>query len=115
MWTLQRRRAPEASSFVFGSWSDGGPAQHAIVTPPGAATYTATFTAVSPPSGLRAAYGFNEGSGECDRRRLRQRQCRRRVRATWVDGRFGKALSFDGVNDLVTVNGSNSLEVSPAL
>lgn len=35
--------APGSQEYVFQSWSDGGSAVHAIVTPASAATYTATF------------------------------------------------------------------------
>jgi hypothetical protein len=31
---------------------------------------------------------------------------------TWVDGRYGKALSFDGVNDYVEVTQSSSLDIA---
>jgi len=41
----------QSTPYVFGSWSDGGAASHAITTPAAAATYTATFT-VAPPPGL---------------------------------------------------------------
>ena len=35
--------------------------------------------------------------------------------ATWTAGRFGQALSFDGVNDLVTVNDANSLDLTTGM
>ena len=37
------QRDAAGTSYVFASWSDGGPASHTIVTPAAAATYTATF------------------------------------------------------------------------
>jgi len=35
--------APGSQQYVFQNWSDGGAAAHTIVTPPSAATFTATF------------------------------------------------------------------------
>jgi hypothetical protein len=45
----------EDTSYDFRSWSDGGPATHAITTSSAPATYIATFTA-SPKPGLKAEY-----------------------------------------------------------
>jgi PKD repeat protein len=103
-------------SFAFASWSDGGAAQHSIVTPAAAATYTATFTPVSgAPPGLAAAYGFNEGSGTAIADASGNANGGSVTGAAWVDGRFGKALSFDGVNDLVTVSDAPSLDLTGAI
>lgn len=35
--------------------------------------------------------------------------------ASWIDGRYGKALSFDGVNDYVSIPHSGSLDLQNAL
>jgi hypothetical protein len=36
--------------------------------------------------------------------------------ATWItQGRFGKALSFDGVNDWVTINDAASLDLTTSM
>jgi glucose/arabinose dehydrogenase/PKD repeat protein len=102
-------------SFIFASWSDGGPAQHSIVTPPAAAIYHATFTSVSQPSELVAAYAFDEGSGTVTADASNNANGGSVSGAAWVDGRFGKALSFDGVNDLVTVNDAASLDLTVAM
>jgi PKD repeat protein len=101
-----------STSYVFSSWSDGGAQTHDIVAPEAAATYTASFTSAGP-SGLVAAYAFDEASG-----------------ATVTDasgsgnsgtisgavrtaaGRYGGALTFDGVNDWVTVADANSLDLT---
>jgi glucose/arabinose dehydrogenase/PKD repeat protein len=99
-------------SFAFASWSDGGAAQHSIVTPASPGTYTAAFTPVSPPSGLAAAYGFNEGSGTAIADASGNANGGSVTGAAWVDGRYGKALSFDGVNDLVTVSDAQSLDLT---
>ena len=37
------------------------------------------------------------------------------VRARTTTGRFGKAMVFDGVNDLITVADSNSLDLTSAM
>jgi hypothetical protein len=65
------------------------------------------------PVGLVAAYGFEEGQGTVVGDSSGLNNVGTRSGATWVTGgRFGKALSFDGVNDIVTVNDSDSLDVS---
>ena len=58
-------------------------------------------TAWADPAGLVAAYSFDEGSGHDRRRRVRQRARRHVVGATWVTGRYGGGLSFNGTNDYV--------------
>jgi glucose/arabinose dehydrogenase len=40
--------APDQAGHTFASWSDGGARTHAIETPPGGASVTATFTASAP-------------------------------------------------------------------
>ena len=35
--------------------------------------------------------------------------------ASWVDGKYGKALNFDGIDDYVEVNDSSSLDVSTGI
>ena len=47
-------------AYVFSAWSDGGPASHAVTTPPFAATYTATF--VEAPGLVVADVRLNEGN-----------------------------------------------------
>ena len=62
-----------------------------------------------PPPGLVAAYGFDEGSGTTTRRPVGRRQQRHALERDLVDarGKFGKALSFNGTNAMVTVPDSN--------
>ena len=51
------------TSYTWQSWSDGGAQSHNIVAN-APATYTATYQALPPgPSGLAAAYSFDEGLG----------------------------------------------------
>ena len=49
-----------AQSYGFVSWSDGGAATHNVIAPAAGATYHALFGAATAPSGLVAAYGFDE-------------------------------------------------------
>ena len=72
-------------------------------------------TAASPPSGLVAAYGFDEARG-----RVGDRSGNGNTGAvsgaTWLaQGRFGSALSFDGVNDRVAVADADSLDLTSAM
>ena len=52
-----------AQTYGFASWSDGGAASHNVIAPAAGATYHALFGAVTAPSSLVAAYGFDEASG----------------------------------------------------
>jgi hypothetical protein len=69
-----------------------------------------TFVVPTPPSQTPiAAYGFEESSGGTVQDRTGHGLTGQVTGATRIaNGRFGRALSFDGVNDWVTVN-SNSL------
>jgi chitodextrinase len=82
-----------------------------------AATVTITVTpAASTASGLVAAYGFNEGSGTTVTDSSGKGNTGSIANATWTtSGRFGRALSFNGSNSMVTVNDSASLDVTGAM
>ncbi len=111
-----RPQTDASGSWSFQSWSDGGAAAHSIVSPAVATTYTATFVrnAVSP--SLVAAYSFGEGSGSAVADGSGRGNVGVVSGAGWsVAGRFGSALSFDGVNDWVTVADAGSLDLSSAL
>ena len=104
------------------SWSDGGGAAHSITTPAQAATYTATFTDTGqtlPPgsqSGLLAAYSFNEGSGTQVGDASGNGHVGAIAGAVWSpQGKFGGALSFDGVNDWVTVASTPLLNLTTGM
>ena len=98
------------ASWVFQSWSDGGAAAHSFATPASATTYTATFVQNATPVGLVAAYGFDAGSGSAAADSSGRGNVGTLSGAAWsAAGRFGSALSFDGVNDWVTVADSDSL------
>jgi glucose/arabinose dehydrogenase len=104
-----------AQSYAFGSWSDRGAANHNLVaeTP---TTYTAAYAPVGIPAGLVAAYGMNEGSGATIADVTDQGHTGAIVGADWnAQGRFGAALQFDGIDDLVTVADAPDLNPGAAM
>ena len=105
-----------STNYQFASWSDGGARVHDLVAPASATTYTANYQVAPPPSGLVAALGFNEGSGVAVGDASPEGNGGTVSGASWsAAGRFGGALSFDGVNDWVTVPDDPSLDLSGAL
>jgi hypothetical protein len=72
----------------------------------------ATYNVVQNP-GLVAAYGFNEGAGAILTDRTGNNNGALSG-ATWVPGRYGSALSFNGIGDLVTITESPSLQLTNA-
>jgi glucose/arabinose dehydrogenase len=103
------------TSWTFQSWSDGGGASHTITTPPAPASYTARFQQASAPGTPVAAYGFDEGSGTGAGDASGHGNAGVVSGATWVDtGKYGGALSFDGVSDSVSVADSASLDPATA-
>ena len=90
-------------------------------TAPGATgspkTVTVTLT-VGPqaPSNLVGAWGFDETSATDDRRRLRPRQHRHDQRpGPQRDRQVRRRLSFDGINDWVTVADADSLDLTTGM
>jgi glucose/arabinose dehydrogenase/PKD repeat protein len=111
--------APNQSSggtaYAFASWSQGGAQSQTIVVPNANQSYTASFQATQVP-GLVAAYSFNEGTGMTLGDRSGNGNNGIIAGATWTtSGRFGAALSFDGVNDRVDIPDSNSLDLSATM
>jgi Concanavalin A-like lectin/glucanases superfamily/Viral BACON domain len=68
-----------------------------------------------PTTGLVGAWGFNEASGPTVADSSGNANAGTLTGATRVAGRFGGGLSFDGVNDLVTVNDANSLDLRTSM
>jgi PKD repeat protein len=70
----------------------------------------------SAPAGLVAAYGFEEGAGSSTADASGKGNVGAISGATWTAaGKNGKALAFDGVNDLVTVPDSASLDLTTGM
>lgn len=66
--------------------------------------------------GLVAAYNFNEGTGSVVNDLSGNSNNGSIFQATWFStGKFGKALTFDGTNDVVTVNASSNLDLTTAM
>jgi hypothetical protein len=100
------------------------PATYAVVaTYAGSANYEdATGTAVLtilPPApgvtGLIAAYGFNEGGGDVAADSSGRGHHGVIAGAKYVQGRFGRALRFDGQRDWVTIADAADLDLRDAL
>ncbi len=103
------------SSYQFTSWSDGGAGSHNLTVPATATTYTATYTNVGP-ANLVAAYGFEAGSGTSVLDSSGIGNTGVAANTTWsTAGKFGKALSFNGTNALVTVPDAASLDLTTGM
>ena len=103
-------------SYTFGSWSDGGAQSHGIVVPTTNQSYTAAFDAAAAPTGLAAAYSFNEGLGSSAGDASGNGNAGAVGSASWITtGRFGNALSFNGAGARVTVPDSASLDLTSAM
>jgi hypothetical protein len=103
------------TTYEFASWSDGGAAAHDITAPTTPTTYRANYAEAvcQPVPGLVGGWGFDEtsGTGVTDGSgRGNNGTIAGATRST--AGRFGSALTFDGVNDWVTVADSASLDLS---
>ena len=68
------------------------------------------------PAGLIASYSFNEGTGTTLTDRSGKGHTGTIAGATWTtQGKSGGALSFDGINDWVTVNDANDLDLTTGM
>ena len=74
------------------------------------------LTVSATPTGLVAAYSFNAGSGTTVADTSGNGRTGTISGATWsTQGKFGNALSFDGVNDWVTVADAPSLDLTTGM
>ena len=77
---------------------------------------TASATTPAAPSGLVAAYGFNEGSGTTVTDASGNGHTGTITNATWAaTGKYGKALQFNGTNALVSIPNAASLQLSTGM
>jgi glucose/arabinose dehydrogenase/PKD repeat protein len=108
--------ARNQTPYTFQSWSDGGAQMHGITVPATAQSYTATFANTAPPlpPGLVAAWNFNEGTGTTAADSSGNGNTATLTNGpTWTAaGKNGGAVQFDGSNDLLRVNDSNSLDLT---
>jgi hypothetical protein len=78
-------------------------------------TVTVSNTAPAPPpppTGLVAAYSFNAGTGSVAADSSGRGNNGTISGATWVTGKYGKALSFNGSSSVVTIPDTSSLDLT---
>jgi hypothetical protein len=86
----------------FGFWQMNNNAQAAIVSP-------------NPPSDLVGWWRFDEGTGSVASDSSENENTGTISGATWVDGKYGGALSFNGVNNYVNCGSASSLDLNQAV
>lgn len=74
-----------------------------------------TGSATTPPQGLVAAYGLNEGSGTNVADSSGKHNTGTASVTDWVEGKYGKALSFNGLSSWVTVEDAASLRLTTGM
>jgi glucose/arabinose dehydrogenase/chitodextrinase len=114
--TIEARNATVGNStYTFASWSDGGAQTHVITVPAADASYTATYNVTTSSNGPVAAWAFNEGSGTTSADTTGHSNTATLVNGpTWVAGKHGTGLSFDGTNDYLSLANSSTLDISGA-
>lgn len=114
-----RTTVSAADSFVrqgrllrFDSWSDGGPRAHDITVPATPVAVEARYRDVGA-AGIVASLSFDEGTGTRAADASGTGNDGALQGAAWTAaGRYGRALSFDGVDDRVTVPDADSLDLT---
>ena len=108
------------ASVVYDPWLNGFPYRKPVsISNSGSALSDYQVLVTTPiydETGLVGSWHFNEGSGtsasdssgNANRGTLTNGP-------TWVDGKFGKALSFDGSDDYVNMPNSGSLDIADAI
>ena len=82
----------------------------------GAYSNTASATTPAAPSGLVAAYAFDEGSGTTVTDASGNGNNGTVANATWsTAGKYGEALQFNGTSSLVTIPNAASLQLSSGM
>nr|CEL18799.1 Chitinase [Kibdelosporangium sp. MJ126-NF4]CTQ96348.1 Chitinase (EC 3.2.1.14) [Kibdelosporangium sp. MJ126-NF4] len=104
------------NTYEFQNWAHGGPRVQDIFVGTSDVTYQANFTRVSggDPS-LVAAYSFDDGGGSALIDRTGKGHNGVLSGASWTTGHTGGALSFNGVDNLVTVADAPDLRLSNAM
>jgi glucose/arabinose dehydrogenase/PKD repeat protein len=98
-------------AYSFVSWSDAGARSHTVTVPATSSTLTATFTAAPP--GPVAAYAFDAGSAADVSGHNHPGTLSGPVPA--AAGHSGGALSFDGVNDFVSIADHAELDLTTGM
>lgn len=101
----------------FSSWSDGGAQTHQITIPDSNQSLSVNFTLGSTaPTGLVAAYNFNEGNGGTLYDASGNNNNGDLLGPIWNGaGKNGGTLLFDGINDAVSIADSNSLDLTTGM
>lgn len=113
--------APYSLSWASGSVANGTHTVRAVARDAAGNTETSaavTVTVSNPPasSGLVAAYSLNEGSGTAIGDGSGRGNAGTLVGPTWTAaGKYGAALSFDGVNDYASVPDADSLDLGRSM
>ena len=99
--------------YGFVSWSDGLATRHTIASPAVATGYVASYAVASAKvANLAVAYDFEEESGTTLIDVSGNGHTGTISGATWTAGRIGGALSFDGLDDHVTIAAAPWLDLS---
>jgi glucose/arabinose dehydrogenase len=103
--------------YAFQSWSDGGAQSHAVTVPPAGISVSARFALEhAQPTGLVAAYAFDEGNGATLYDATGRGRNGTISGALWSGaGRHVGALQFDGVNDSVRIADHADLDLTTAM
>ena len=98
------------NQYNFVSWADGGAQSHIITVPATTQGYTATYQVGLPPPNQVAAFSFSEGGGATTIDNSGSGHNATLVNGpTWTTGKYGNGISFDGIDDYVSVANPSTL------